>query len=227
MLTARTFDRRYYDEHREAGLDYAAYSQWQENYGRWLVESLGLTGRLVLDVGCACGAIARGIQRAGAFACVGVDINESMIAIGRQQWPELRLEVCDAIHLHLFRDATFDCVHVAQVAEHWHAAHVPLVLVELRRVTRPGGLLFCCLDTEELYERQGRDALRDDPTHVTIRPLAWWRGQLKAAGWQIDDGRLSAMLRGHRLWKEFAQYDWDWLCARRGEAGSPPAPSAK
>ena len=66
-LTARGFDRRYYDEHKLAGLDYLGFGDWQREYGRWLVESLGLKGKRVLDVGCACGAILRGLGEAGAI----------------------------------------------------------------------------------------------------------------------------------------------------------------
>ena len=214
MLTAKSFDERYYQEHVAAGLDYAVYSDWQEKYGRWFVDALELEGRLVLDAGCACGSIARGIQRAGAFECVGVDLCESMIARGRQQWPELRLHICDLANLHMCSDATFDCIHTAQVAEHWRTDYVLYTLRELLRVTRPGGLIFCALDTSDLYERQGRDALKEDPTHVTIKPLTWWRDEFRTAGWQIDD-EIGDSLRRHPLWGEFEKHDWDWVTARR------------
>jgi hypothetical protein len=58
MLTATSYHVDYYEQHKQAGLDYLGHGEWQERYGRWLVDSLGLKGRTVLDVGCACGSIA-------------------------------------------------------------------------------------------------------------------------------------------------------------------------
>lgn len=205
MLTATSYDQRYYDEHRTEGLDYASYGPWQQEYGRWIVDGLGLAGRVVLDVGCACGAIAAGIHEAGAFCCVGVDLNEHMIAIGRKQFPAVRLWTCDAVNLHLFPHACFDAIHSAQVAEHWREDLVPAILRELARVTRPGGKFFLCLDTVELFARQGRTLMNEDPTHICIKPLAWWREQLAAAGWRVAEQRLP----------QFRDHDWDFLIAER------------
>ena len=95
------------------------------------------------------------------------------------------LRVCDAVNLHLFADGSWDAVHSAQVAEHWKAELVPYILGELRRIVTPGGLFFCTLDTEELFQRQGRVQEQEDPTHVCIRPLRWWHEQLDQAGWQL------------------------------------------
>jgi len=154
-LSAHAYDRRYHEEHRHAGLDYLAFGQRQQDYGRWLVDSLQLEGKRVLDVGCACGAIARGLQQAGARVG-GIDLNEYMIQLGREQWPDMRdqLNVCDAVNLHLFEDGCWDVIHSAQSAEHWKPELVPHILDELKCVMVPGGAFFCTLDTEELIARQ-------------------------------------------------------------------------
>ena len=86
QLTARQYDRLYYDEHTAAGLDYAAYGDWQRNYGRWLVEVLNLQGKRVIDVGCACGAQLRGLIEACAQG-TGVDVSEYMVEIGSPPRP--------------------------------------------------------------------------------------------------------------------------------------------
>ena len=197
-LTACAFDERYYEEHKLAGLDYLSFGNWQREYGRWFVESLGLKGKRVLDVGCACGAILRGLGEAGAIV-QGVDVSEHMIQLGRQKWPDMAtlLFTCDAVNLHLFPDDSWDAIHTAQVAEHWKPELVPFILQEFRRVVRPGGLLFCALDTEELLVRQGRRPETEDPTHYCIRPVSWWHEQLADAGWQVCSSEVEQALRNH------------------------------
>ncbi len=211
-LHATAYTQQYYDEHVAAGLDYAVYGDWQQDYGRWWVDALGLHGKEVLDVGCACGSIAHGIEQAGTAVCHGVDLCQHMISLGREQWPTMRLDVCDAANLHLFHEATFDAIHSAQVAEHWQPHLVPHILRELRRVIRPGGVFFCCMDTIELFERQARDVLREDPTHVCIRPLAWWDEQADFSGWVRDLAAEAALLEHAQSF--IGRYDWDYRCWR-------------
>jgi SAM-dependent methyltransferase len=141
-----------------------------------------------------------------------------MITLAKRTWPDMRpiLHVCDAINLHLWRDGTFDAIHSAQSAEHWRPDHVPLILQELRRVTKPGGLLWVSLDTQELYDRQNRDPASEDATHICVKPRAWWSEQLAIAGWsECTEGVRPAMSdRGDSF---FMLYDWDWFAARKPE----------
>jgi len=214
-LSATSYDEQYYQEHRDAGLDYLAYGSWQAEYCRWLTDTLGLSGKHLLDAGCACGSIVRGFAEAGVVTD-GVDLNEYMILQGRAQWPELakRLHICDAVNLHLFEDEQFDVVHSAQVAEHWKPELVPCILRELQRVTKPRGLFVCFLDTLELMDRQGRRAEEEDPTHICIKPLSWWQQHLTQNGWQVCSGEFRQILQKHPL-SYLRKYDWDWFIARK------------
>lgn len=213
-LRSTSFGRAYYEEHAEAGLDYLGYGDWQQQYGRWLIDVFGLKGKTVLDVGCACGAIVRGLSEAGAVV-QGIDVNEHAVNLGRERWPDMRamLRVCDAANLHLYSDGEWDAIHSAQVAEHWPPHLVPIILRELARVTKPGGVLFCCLDTTELFERQGRKMENEDPTHVCVQPMAWWTEQLAAAGWNVTRD-YDAALASHPE-SFLSRYDWDWFVARK------------
>jgi 2-polyprenyl-3-methyl-5-hydroxy-6-metoxy-1,4-benzoquinol methylase len=215
QLRATGYTESYYLEHKLAGVDYLSFGEWQQQYGRWLVDSFGLKEKRVLDVGCACGSILRGLAQAGAIA-EGVDLCEAMVRRGREEWPDMAnvLHVCDAVNLHLLADGAFDWVHTAQVAEHWKPQLVPFTLRELARVTVPGGLLFCALDTEELFARQGRHMQHEDPTHVCIRPLRWWHEQLAEAGWQLCTDDYEPRLRAHPE-TFLTRYDWDWFVARQ------------
>ncbi len=215
QLRSKSFDRAYYVEHKEAGLDYLGFGSWQQNYARWLADSLAWRNKRVLDVGCACGAIVRGLGEAGVVT-QGVDVNEHMIQLGRNRWPDMRnlLHVCDAVHLHLYADQSWDGIHTAQVAEHWRPELVPFILRELHRIVKPGGLLFCALDTVELFARQNRQMEHEDPTHICIKPLAWWHEALRAANWRVvsDDYRQQLYNTSGSF---LHQYDWDWFIAER------------
>jgi ubiquinone/menaquinone biosynthesis C-methylase UbiE len=211
-LTATAFDRRYYDEHKAAGLDYLNHGDWQERYGRWLVRSLGLEGKYVLDVGCACGSIAEGFRKAGALVA-GVDLNNDMIALGRERFSGLALAVCDAVNLHLVADASQDFYHAAQVPEHWRESLVPFILGEAYRVLRPGGRMLLVMDTPELFERQGRDPSKEDPTNGCVRPRAWWRALASEVGFEADPAGSASLAADPDSFLPL--YDWDWLLVRR------------
>ena len=212
-LTSKQYDAKYYEEHKADGLDYAVYGDWQRDYGRWLVDALQWQGRTILDVGCACGSIARGILDAGARHVCGVDLCEPMVVRGREQLaaPGLRLDVCDAVNLHLFNDGDFDGIHSAQVAEHWRPEHVPLILTELRRVAKLGSVLYLALDTAELFARQGRPGPNEDPTHICIRDAAWWVNELSAAGWRPSPAIADDLSRHPIFRRRFVDNDWDFF----------------
>ena len=216
-LRTKSYGVDYYEEHREAGLDYLFYGEWQKQYGAWIVGALGLKGKTLLDVGCACGSIVRGFGEAGAVT-QGVDVNEYMISIAKQSYADFEniLFVCDAVNLHLFGDATWDAIHSAQVAEHWRPELVPFILKELYRITKPGGLFFCALDTLELFARQGRQMELEDPTHICVRSLAWWYEQLLLAGWELCPASHRTALADYPG-SFMRQYDWDWWLARKPE----------
>lgn len=211
-LGAAHYDERYYLEHQQAGLDYLGHGDWQIRYARWIIEALDLKGKHVIDLGCACGSVARGFGAEGAVIC-GVDLSEYMIQLGRDKWPDMTplLHVCDVVNLHPFDDGMFDLAHSAQSAEHWRPDYIPMILREIHRVTKPGGLFFCSLDTLGLYERQGRDPKHEDPTHFCIKPMKWWHWNLEDTGWEVlQDSRLDDHPGNY-----FRKYDWDWWLARK------------
>lgn len=216
-LHSKSFTRQYYEEHQQAGLDYLGHGDWQCNYGQWLAEALDLRNKRVLDVGCACGSIVRGLGNAG-MVVQGVDVNEYTIGLGRKKWPGMAnlLHVADAVNLHLYSDDSWDAIHSAQVAEHWKPELVDEILRELWRVTRPGGLFICFLDTEELFERQGRTIENEDPTHVCVKPLRWWHEKLASNGWEVCSDKYTAKLHDHTQ-SYLGRYDWDWFIARKSD----------
>jgi 2-polyprenyl-3-methyl-5-hydroxy-6-metoxy-1,4-benzoquinol methylase len=211
MLTSTAFDALYYEQHKQAGLDYSVYGPWQENYGKWFVEALHLKNKVVLDLGCACGAIASGFARAGALVS-GCDVNETMINLGRSQWLESTLKICDASNMHHWKDNTFDFIHSSQVFEHFKPELVPHILDECWRVLKVNGILFVCLDTVEMYERQKRDLANEDATHTCVKPMKWWT-ELLAEKWEPASD-VEAALKSH-TGNYFQMYDWDFFIVRK------------
>jgi SAM-dependent methyltransferase len=204
----------YYTRNKDRGLDLLNYGLWQERYGWWIVEALGLDGRRVLDVGCACGSMLRGLLHAGADM-EGVDCSEFLVERGRQQWPELRdrLHVGDAVNLQFAADATYDWLHSCVVAEHWKPELVPYILAELLRVVKPGGSFYCAYESGEVAMPDGRSAA-DEPTHLCLKPPAWWEDRLRKAGWQITSSDWARPLHEHPQ-SFMSQYGWAWFVARR------------
>jgi len=157
----------------------------------------------ILDVGCACGAIAYGLQQAGADV-VGIELNEHMVAIARKQFPSVPVFVCDAVNMHLFDDNSFDVIHSNQVAEHWKPELVPYIFAEFQRVLRPGGKMFMVMDTVESFAREGRDGSCEDATHICVKPLQWWKDLLEQFG-------FICCVTQRKLYRD---YKWDYILSK-------------
>lgn len=217
MLKSTAYNKAYYEEHRQSGLDYLGYGDWQDKYAQWLTDCLGWKGKRVLDVGCACGSILRGLGKSGAIV-QGVDLNEHAIQLGRRKWPDMTplLHVCDAVNLHLFSGGSWNGIHTNQVAEHWRPEHVPLIMEELSRVTTSGSLWWCALDTEEFFSRHNRSTSDpgEDPTHLCVKARKWWIDQLPKHSWIDETENYDRILRSHPT-SYLAKYDWDYFLARK------------
>jgi len=214
-LHATGYGEQYYREHVLGGLDYLGHGDWQRDYAAWLGDVFEWRGKRVCDVGCACGSILRGLGHVGVIV-QGFDVSEYLVERGRRKWPDQAglMHVMDACNLHLFDAGQWEGLHCAQVAEHWRPELVPFVLAELARVTKPGGLFFCTLDTPELFARHNRSMEGEDPTHICVRPLSWWFEQLRATGWEVCTVEFEDRLRNHPG-SFLRRYDWDYFVARR------------
>lgn len=106
---------------------------WDRISAGRLPEMLGLTGGLVLDLGCGTGSAGAALRRAGAMV-VGADLAlPCLMEASRRLDAVVR---CDASRLP-FRDGAFDAI-VSRGALH-HIESPAAALAEARRVLRPGG----------------------------------------------------------------------------------------
>ena len=94
-------------------------------------------GSHILDVACGPGYIAGAAAARGARA-VGIDFSANMIALARQNFPDIVFRVADAESLP-FDDASFDAVLINFGVLHFPTPET--ALAETFRVLRPGGRL--------------------------------------------------------------------------------------
>ena len=100
-------------------------------------------GQRVLDVGCGPGALtAQLVDRVGAGAVAAVDPSEPFVAATSARFPDVDVRPGVAEQLP-FDDDAFD-VTLAQLVVHFMADPVA-GLREMRRVTRPGGVVAACV----------------------------------------------------------------------------------
>ncbi|MUL41748.1 class I SAM-dependent methyltransferase [Streptomonospora sp. PA3] len=98
----------------------------------------------VLDFGCGYGRAMRDLARAGYRDTVGTDPSAALIARGRRESPDLRLEHAPELPL-AHPDGAFDAVLLISVL-----AVVPddgdqrRIAAEAERLCAPGGLVFLC-----------------------------------------------------------------------------------
>jgi len=125
---------------------------------------------VVLDVGCADGTISRRMR--DCTACVvGVDTSSSYIAVARRRHggvPNLTFHVGDVQSLPLADDG-FSKVCCYSVLQYLPARRLELVLNEIRRVTRPGGVVLM----GDVFDAARRDVMADVLLSDSPGGLSW------------------------------------------------------
>lgn len=118
--------------------------RWSRRLSAALADTAAIApGTRALDVGCGTGALTEElVRRVGAQGVAGVDPSASFIAAMRERFPGIDVRQGSAEALP-FEDGTFDTV-LAQLVVHFMADPVA-GLAEMRRVTRPGGVVAACV----------------------------------------------------------------------------------
>lgn len=113
-----------------------------ENSAAYLLPQLQ-PGQRLLDVGCGPGTITVDLaRRVAPGEVVGVDMSEAVLDKARGHAAEAGVDVTFAVgdaYALDFPDASFDVVHAHQVLQ--HLTDPVAALREMRRVTRPGGVV--------------------------------------------------------------------------------------
>lgn len=107
----------------------------------------------LLDYGCGYGRLAGELHQHGFTAVEGVDLSPALIARARQRWPAVRFSAIDTPPVLAYPDESYDAILLFAVL-----TCVPTdsgqrgLLAELRRLLRPGALLYLsdlCLQPDE------------------------------------------------------------------------------
>jgi SAM-dependent methyltransferase len=116
---------------------------WSRPLGAALAAAAGVKpGDRVLDVGCGTGALTQAlVARAGPAAVSAVDPSETLVAACRAAAPGADVRRASAEQLP-FPDDTFDAT-VSQLVVNF-MSDAPAGVREMRRVTRPGGVVASC-----------------------------------------------------------------------------------
>ena len=168
-------------------------------------------GMRVLDLAAGTGASTKPFADAGADT-VACDFSAGMLAEGRRRHPELTFVAGDALRLP-FGDDAFDVVTISFGLR--NVADVEAALVELARVTTPGGRLVI-LETATPTARMLRAGNSVYTRHVMPRlarllssdPSSYAYLAESAAGW-LRQQDLAAAIRGAG-WEQVAWQDLTW-----------------
>jgi SAM-dependent methyltransferase len=160
--------------------------------------------RCVLDIGCAKGFL---VEAFGARGVPAFGLDLSLYAVSAALPPtRRRLAVADGEAGIPLRSGSCDLVTAVDLLE--HLPEPARLFREIRRVLTRDGLAYL-----KICHPRHPNAHRD-PTHVNVRPLAYWRGELERVGFVWErlyesdftpaDGPVERLKAGVRRWREWA-----------------------
>jgi len=97
-------------------------------------------GQLILDLAAGTGTSSEPFAAAGATV-IPTDLSMGMLRVGKERLPELSFVAADALSLP-YADNSFDAVTISFGLR--NVEDTVAALTEMRRVTRPGGILVVC-----------------------------------------------------------------------------------
>jgi SAM-dependent methyltransferase len=133
--------RESYDSAAEAYAEHLATELAGKPLDRHLLNRFAEATRgrgLVADLGCGPGHISRYLHEQGVTV-VGIDLSPEMVRVAQRLHPGLDFEVGDMTRLHV-SDAALAGVIAFYSIVHFDSSQLGEILLEIRRVLRPGGL---------------------------------------------------------------------------------------
>ncbi|CAN5872113.1 hypothetical protein BH23ACT12_BH23ACT12_00080 [soil metagenome] len=116
----------------------------------------------ILDFGCGCSRTLLWMERIGKESeLFGSDIDERMIRWSKDNVPWATFSVNQPLPPLDFADGHFDLIYASSVFTHIDESYQDQWLAELKRITRPGGLLILSVHGEHVldpFEKAGKEA---------------------------------------------------------------------
>ena len=132
---------------------------------------INVSGKKLLDAGCATGAYANAFKRLGADV-YGVELSQHASKVAKDVLGEDKIHQGSIHDLSMFDDDTFDIYFTAEVIEHVPYTHHMAMLNEAKRVTKPGGVIY--LQGVIGYKDYLDPDPNDDAGHIAVFPLGYW-----------------------------------------------------
>jgi len=200
-LKSLEYNEDYYEEHKEAGLDYLGHGYWQESYATMVTEATlqsTYDRPTFFDGGCACGSILTGFKKTGVFTSVsGVDLSDHMVQLGRKHFKLTDREIISGSIADIpLESASISLVHSAQVLEHIPNELTDAILDEFARILQPGGRAFICLDA--IRHGENKEMYMGDPTHFNIQPVMYWTKKFQDRGLYFDIEAYNRFVRSQQ-----------------------------
>ena len=180
QLPAEYYDADYYDG-LNGKSNYCGYT-WERlgplftATAQWLVD-LFPRAYTFLDIGCAKGFLVRALWELN-MPSYGVDHSayclETADAVTRPFLIQQSLET-------LALDRQWCMLTAFEVLEHLTETQIAATLPRLRQHARLG--LLATIPTPDMPHKQAWKEAQREPSHLTLKPRAWWVDQFVAAGW--------------------------------------------
>lgn len=128
---------------RDSGIGEGAVTGYRE-----IASNLEIENKVILDIGCASGALLQVLRRHHPKELIGVDTSDYPVTFGKTRYGlDLR---CESLHSAAFANNYFDLITAIDTIE--HVEDLTSFLSELRRVLKPDGSVFLITPNFLAYE---------------------------------------------------------------------------
>ena len=150
-------------------------------------------GELLIDMGCGAGTMMSLLGDSGA-TFIGFDYSTNALKHAKVNYtrfnPTLQFRgVCGDGQFLPYKTGTISGIMAVDFTEHLDDDFVRKNLVEICRILKPGGrFVLYTPNPSHLFEllKKYSIILKNDPSHIGLRPMKSYSGMMKSAGLNID-----------------------------------------
>jgi len=134
------FTREYFETAKSKGMDYAAKGSWQEKYAKFINANFPLVGKIVLDIGCAYGAITSALSEVAKVRAIGLDVSNH--AKQASPFKNIHFVVNNVLDMKDVKDNSVDFIHSMFSLQYISETQVEQLLKEIKRVGKNDSIVF-------------------------------------------------------------------------------------